>query len=65
MTNQYLIAQMNYLAPSVESSLYRNGKVFAHRDIEGNDGPFHGAEMEHRNVVIKNGRHADAPINLR
>jgi hypothetical protein len=59
MTNHHVEAQLNYLAPSVESSLYRNGKVFTRRDINGNDSPFQGAEMAHRNVVINSGRCSD------
>lgn len=48
--------RLTYLAKSVESSLYRNGKVFARRDRDGNDGAHHGAVMEHRDVVINDAR---------
>ena len=51
-----VIGRLSYLAASVESSLYRNGKVFTHRDRNGNDGAYHGAVMEQRDVVINDAR---------
>ena len=47
---------MTYLAPSVESSLYRNGKVFTRRDRDGTDDAYHGAVTEEREVNIGNAR---------
>ncbi len=52
MTNRNVNARLTYLTASVESSLYRNGKVFTHRDRDGNDDAYHGAFMEQRDVVI-------------
>jgi hypothetical protein len=40
----------------VKSSLYRNGKVFTHRDRKGNDDLYHGAVMENRDVLINDAR---------
>ncbi|WP_409562694.1 CmcJ/NvfI family oxidoreductase [Hyphomicrobium sp. MC8b] len=51
--------QLTYLATSVVSSLYRNGKVFTRRDPAGNDDGYHGAVMEHRQVVINDARQHD------
>lgn len=59
MTSHHIEAQLDYLAPSVESSLYRNGKVFTHRNSDGNDSPFHGAKMVQQSVVINSGRASD------
>lgn len=56
MTNRNVHAQLTYLAPSVESSLYRNGKVFHHRDPDGNDDAYHGAVMQQRDVSIRDAR---------
>jgi hypothetical protein len=49
-------ARLTYLAASVESSLYRNGKVFTHRDHNGNDDAYHGAVTEQRDVLIRDAR---------
>src|SRR5262249_27373427 len=51
-----VIGRLSYLAASVESSLYRNGKVFTHRDRNGNDDAYHGAVMEQRDIVINDAR---------
>jgi hypothetical protein len=51
-----VIGRLSYLAASVESSLYRNGKVFTHRDHDGNDDGYHGAVMEQRGIVINDAR---------
>ena len=59
MTKDDIVAQLNYLSPSVESSLYRNGKVFTYRDSDGNDSAFTGAEMIRQQVVINNARAGD------
>lgn len=48
--------QLTYIAACVESSLYRNGKVFTRRDPDGNDDGYHGAVMERRSVVINDAR---------
>lgn len=59
MKDQNVNAQLNYLADSVEPSLYRNGKVFTYRDRDGNDGDYHGVVIEQREVVINDGRGTD------
>ena len=64
MMPQHVKAQLNYLAPSVKSSLYRNGQVFVQRDIDGNDGPYQGAPIDQQNIAIQNGRHRDKTSNL-
>jgi hypothetical protein len=59
MTNRKVSARLTYLAASVESSLSRNGKVFTHRDRDGNDGPYHGVLTEERDVTINDARRLD------
>jgi len=59
MTNRKVNARLTYLARSVESSLYRNSKVFTHRDRDGNDGPYHGVLTEERDVSINDARRLD------
>ena len=46
----------NYLAASVASSLYRNGKVLTRRDSSGNDVPWTGVEMEERQMPVHDAR---------
>ncbi|GAB5467120.1 MAG: CmcJ/NvfI family oxidoreductase [Rhodospirillales bacterium] len=46
----------NYLAGSVESSLYRNGKVFTRRDASGNDSSWQGADLEPRHLAVLDAR---------
>lgn len=50
--------EFTYLAASVESSLYRNGKVFTRRDGSGNDHPWVGAHMEKRRECVRDAREA-------
>ncbi len=59
MTGRGVDARLAYLAPSVASSLYRNGRVFTRRDRDGNDDAYHGAVMEERDVVIGDARCPD------
>ena len=47
---------VTYLAASVETSLYRNGKVLVRRDSEGNDTPWEGTERDKRQVLIHDAR---------
>ena len=47
---------VTYLAASVETSLYRNGKVLVRRDIEGNDTPWESTERDKRPVLIHDAR---------
>ena len=48
--------EFKYLATSVASSLYRNGKVFTRRDSSGNDIPWVGAGMEKRQMPVHDAR---------
>ena len=48
--------EFTYLAASVESSLYRNGKVFMRRDSDGNDSPWEGADLERRRMPVHDAR---------
>ena len=48
--------EFKYLAASVESSLYRNGKVFTRRDSSGNDIPWQGGELEARPMPVHDAR---------
>jgi hypothetical protein len=59
MTNRNVNARLTYLTASVEASLYRNGKVFTHRDRDGNDGVYHGVVTEQRDVIINDARRLD------
>jgi hypothetical protein len=45
-----------YLKPSVVSSLYRNGKVFTRRDIDGSDSGWQGVDLEDREMTVHNAR---------
>ena len=45
-----------YLADTVESSLYRNGKVFTRRDGSGNDSPWEGADRVRRQMPVQDAR---------
>ena len=47
---------VTYLAESVETSLYRNGKVFVHRNTEGTDTPWVGADVDKRQMPIHDAR---------
>jgi len=50
---------LTYLGQSVDSSLYRNGKVFTRRDRDGSDDATHGVVMEELAVEISNARLLD------
>ncbi|MEQ8651134.1 MAG: CmcJ/NvfI family oxidoreductase [Kiloniellales bacterium] len=50
------IGAFNYLAASVENSLYRNGKVLTRRDGSGNDSPWEGADMDQRHMPVQDSR---------
>lgn len=56
MSNSDVYTKINYLAPEVESSLHRNGKVYTNRDADGNDSEWFGAKRVPREMVIKDGR---------
>ena len=50
------IGSFNYLKPSVEHSLYRNGKVLARRDRDGSDAGWEGVHLEARQVAVHDAR---------
>ncbi len=50
-----------YLAPSVESSLHGNGKVFMRRDSDGNDSPWEGTDLEERQMPVHDARGRAGP----
>lgn len=50
------VSNLNYLAPSVASSLHRNGKVYTRRDPGGSDDAYHGVVIEERAVAINDAR---------
>ena len=54
--------EFTYLAPSVEHSLYRNGKVFTRRDAGGNDSPWQGADMEKHRLPVDDARDLAGPL---
>lgn len=47
---------LDYLASSVESSLYRNGKVLTRRDADGSDAGMEGVVMDRQQVPIHDAR---------
>ena len=51
-----LTGEFTYLAASVESSLYGNGKVFMRRDAHGNDSPWYGTDLETRPITVHDAR---------
>ena len=46
----------HYLHNGAEPSLFRNGKVYARRDEDGNDAGFGGCDREAVKVTVKNAR---------
>ena len=46
----------HYLHSAAETSLFRNGKVYARRDEDGNDAGFGGCDREAVKVTVKNAR---------
>ncbi len=45
-----------YLVPSVEHSLYRNGKVLTRRDRDGSDAEWKGVDLEPRDMQVTDAR---------
>jgi len=64
MTEHKVKAKLSYLADSVESSLYRNGRVFTRRDRDGNDDGYHGVVTEEREVAINDARRLEQSRRL-
>jgi len=50
----------NYLAPSVQHSLYRNGKVLTRRDQNGSDAGWEGVDLEARHMPVHDARRIEA-----
>ena len=50
------LGTFRYLRPSVESSLYRNGKVLTRRDRDGSDSGRVGVDLEDREMAIVDAR---------
>ena len=46
----------NYLIPSVQHSLYRNGKVLTRRDSDGSDAHWEGVDLEARPMLVHDAR---------
>jgi hypothetical protein len=53
------LGALNYMAPSVISSLYRNGNVLTRRDRDGNDAGTEGASMVELELVVNDARRLD------
>jgi hypothetical protein len=47
---------LDYLEPGVQSSLYRNGKVFTRRDADGSDAGWQGVDRHKREMKIHDAR---------
>ena len=50
------LGAFRYLRPSVESSLYRNGKVLTRRDLDGSDSDRIGVDLEDREMTVIDAR---------
>ncbi len=50
------LGALNYLQASVQSSLYRNGKVLTRRDADGSDAGMEGVVLESREMIIHDAR---------
>lgn len=48
--------RLNYLDSSVQSSLYRNGKMLLRRNADGNDSELEGVVFDERQVTVHNAR---------
>lgn len=45
-----------YMEPAVQSSLYRNGKVFTKRDPDGSDAGWQGVDVVEKKVIVNDAR---------
>ena len=50
------LGAFRYMQPSVESSLYRNGKVLTRRDLDGSDSGRAGVDLEDREMAVIDAR---------
>ena len=48
--------KFQYLRPSAESSLYRNGKVLIQRDERGNSSQYTGVDLEEKLLDVNDAR---------
>jgi len=51
-----IVGNVNYMAPSVEASLFRNGKLLTRRDPDGSDDEIIGMVVDKKSQPIANGR---------
>ena len=56
MVENLRIGAFNYLDASVESSLYRNGKVLTRRDADGSDAEYVGINKKSHTLEVYNAR---------
>jgi len=56
VTEAARLGKFNYLAASVEHSLYRNGQVLTRRDLGGNDAPWQGADLASQQLAVRDAR---------
>ncbi len=59
MTTSTMSGRLNYLDSSLQSSLYRNGKVLMQRDADGSDSAMHGVVFDERQTTVRNARLLD------
>ena len=50
------LGRLNYLDSSLQSSLYRNGKVLLRRDADGSDSGMQGVVFDERQMTVHNAR---------
>jgi len=50
------IGSFNYMSPSAEHSLYRNGKVLTRRDLDGSDARWEGVNLEPYRMQVQDAR---------
>ena len=49
----------NYMSSESRSSLYRNGRVYTRRDLEGSDSNWVGVNFQEYEVLVEDGRSND------
>ena len=59
MTTSTTSGRLNYLDSSLQSSLYRNGKVLLRRDADGSDSDMQGVVFDERQMPVYNARLLD------
>ena len=55
------LGRLNYLDSSLQSSLYRNGKVLLRRDADGSDSGMQGVVFDERQMPVHPARLRRAP----